>query len=132
MTTTEDVLVQTSTAAPVAACLGAPTYLFFPVHHRERTLPSAADQAARAIDICSGCPIRQQCYDGAVDRQEPWGVWGGVWFDVPPPPKPGYAMLALHDNIECHTCGTPVARGSAYRSDGTNRWCLSCALAATR
>ncbi len=27
--------------------------------------------------ICAGCPIRAACLAGALDRREPWGVWGG-------------------------------------------------------
>jgi WhiB family transcriptional regulator, redox-sensing transcriptional regulator len=26
---------------------------------------------------CRGCPIQAECLDGALDRGEPWGVWGG-------------------------------------------------------
>ena len=26
---------------------------------------------------CGGCPIQAACLDGALDRGEPWGVWGG-------------------------------------------------------
>jgi WhiB family redox-sensing transcriptional regulator len=26
---------------------------------------------------CGGCPIQQACLDGALERGEPWGVWGG-------------------------------------------------------
>lgn len=27
--------------------------------------------------LCLGCPLRTECLAGAIDRQEPWGVWGG-------------------------------------------------------
>lgn len=27
--------------------------------------------------LCAACPIRQACLDGALQRGEPWGVWGG-------------------------------------------------------
>lgn len=27
--------------------------------------------------LCGDCPIRRACLQGAVRRQEPWGVWGG-------------------------------------------------------
>ena len=40
---------------------------------------SPADvEAAKAL--CVGCPVRQACLDGALDRREPWGVWGGELF----------------------------------------------------
>ena len=27
--------------------------------------------------LCHECPVRAVCLDGALDRNEPWGVWGG-------------------------------------------------------
>jgi WhiB family transcriptional regulator, redox-sensing transcriptional regulator len=30
--------------------------------------------------LCSGCPARLACLAGALERREPWGVWGGEWF----------------------------------------------------
>lgn len=38
------------------------------------------DDIARAKGICSECPVRQPCLDGALARREPWGVWGGQLF----------------------------------------------------
>ena len=32
-------------------------------------------EAAKAL--CLDCPIRDACLAGALDRREPWGVWGG-------------------------------------------------------
>lgn len=32
---------------------------------------------ARAKAICGKCPLATTCLEGAIDRQEPWGVWGG-------------------------------------------------------
>lgn len=32
-------------------------------------------EAAKAL--CLDCPIREACLAGALDRREPWGVWGG-------------------------------------------------------
>lgn len=29
---------------------------------------------------CQPCPVRRFCLDGAVERQEPHGVWGGEIF----------------------------------------------------
>jgi len=31
----------------------------------------------RAKALCAECPIRQECLAAALDRGEPWGVWGG-------------------------------------------------------
>ena len=33
-----------------------------------------------AKTLCGGCPARTECLAGALDRQEPWGVWGGELF----------------------------------------------------
>ena len=30
--------------------------------------------------LCGGCPVREQCLTGALERREPWGVWGGELF----------------------------------------------------
>jgi WhiB family redox-sensing transcriptional regulator len=30
-----------------------------------------------AKELCQGCRIRVACLEGALDRREPWGVWGG-------------------------------------------------------
>jgi WhiB family redox-sensing transcriptional regulator len=27
--------------------------------------------------LCAQCPIRRQCLSAALQRAEPWGVWGG-------------------------------------------------------
>ncbi|CAN5823411.1 hypothetical protein BH23ACT1_BH23ACT1_03820 [soil metagenome] len=35
---------------------------------------------ARAKHLCSTCPVRRPCLQGAVERQEPCGVWGGELF----------------------------------------------------
>ena len=33
-----------------------------------------------AKTLCAGCPARAACLAGAIDREEPWGVWGGALF----------------------------------------------------
>ncbi|KLO29281.1 whib transcriptional regulator [Mycolicibacter heraklionensis] len=35
----------------------------------------------RAKARCAACPIRQQCLSAALQRAEPWGVWGGEILD---------------------------------------------------
>lgn len=59
-----------------------------PTRAREGSLPcrvedpelwfaeSPADvETAKAL--CTRCPLRAECLDGALERREPWGVWGG-------------------------------------------------------
>ncbi len=31
----------------------------------------------RAKSLCQSCPVREACLAGALERREPWGVWGG-------------------------------------------------------
>jgi WhiB family transcriptional regulator, redox-sensing transcriptional regulator len=35
-------------------------------------------ESAKAL--CRGCPAQLACLAGAIERQEPWGVWGGELF----------------------------------------------------
>ena len=57
-----------------------------------RTLPCRAQdpdlwfaespvQLEHAKTLCAGCPVRSACLAGALERAEPWGVWGGEIFD---------------------------------------------------
>ena len=43
--------------------------------------------------ICRTCPIQRSCFEGAIERSEPWGVWGGQLFHrgqaVPRKPRRG-------------------------------------------
>jgi WhiB family transcriptional regulator, redox-sensing transcriptional regulator len=38
------------------------------------------DDIARAKAICAGCPVREPCFENALARREPYGVWGGRLF----------------------------------------------------
>lgn len=56
---------------PVARCAdgnGTLTPLFFSDHVLD---------IARAKAICAKCALREQCLSDALEREEPWGVWGG-------------------------------------------------------
>lgn len=35
----------------------------------------------RAKTLCTSCPVRRQCLAAALERAEPWGVWGGEIID---------------------------------------------------
>ncbi len=35
----------------------------------------------RAKAFCDHCPARRACLTGALERREPWGVWGGEIFE---------------------------------------------------
>jgi WhiB family redox-sensing transcriptional regulator len=67
----EQVAAESLSPAPVARCAdghGTMTGLFFSDH--------IAD-IARAKAMCQLCPLRASCLEGAIEREEPWGVWGG-------------------------------------------------------
>ena len=34
-------------------------------------------EVERAKALCIGCPLQTECLEGALERREPWGVWGG-------------------------------------------------------
>jgi WhiB family transcriptional regulator, redox-sensing transcriptional regulator len=34
-----------------------------------------------AKSFCQDCPVRAACLAGALERREPWGVWGGEIFE---------------------------------------------------
>ena len=40
--------------------------------------PAELEQAKA---FCGACPARLVCLAGALERQEPWGVWGGEIFE---------------------------------------------------
>ena len=56
-----------------AACsrLGVPLEVFF---------SEDLGDIAQAKRICAGCPALASCLEGAIQRREPWGVWGGQLF----------------------------------------------------
>lgn len=53
-------------------------------------VPTEIDHARR---LCVGCPLQRQCLNGALERQETCGVWGGELFlgglPVPSPKRNG-------------------------------------------
>lgn len=63
--------IETGSPLSPAACAdgtGRLTHLFFS--------DELAD-IARAKTICSTCPVMADCLEGALERREQWGVWGG-------------------------------------------------------
>lgn len=39
-----------------------------------------APDLTRAKALCADCPLKRECLAGALQRSEPWGVWGGEIF----------------------------------------------------
>lgn len=54
-----------------------------PCHAADPDLWFAEDPAKleRAKELCVSCPIRGDCLTAALERAEPWGVWGGEILD---------------------------------------------------
>ena len=54
-----------------------------PCHTADPELYFSEDeiQVQEAKALCGGCPVRAQCLEGALSRQEPAGVWGGELFE---------------------------------------------------
>lgn len=40
-----------------------------------------SEEIAYAKSLCGGCPVKRECLQGALSRQEPCGVWGGELFE---------------------------------------------------
>lgn len=52
-----------------ASCREADADLFF---------EGSVEATAEARRICSGCPVRQECLEWALDTRVPYGIWGGL------------------------------------------------------
>jgi len=61
----------------------APTRRALPcrVEDPELWFAESPTQLERAKSFCTDCPVRAACLAGALDRGEPWGVWGGEIFE---------------------------------------------------
>lgn len=59
------------TAGPVLPCRTGDADLWF---------AESPAELERAKALCGGCPARAACLAGALEREEPWGVWGGEIF----------------------------------------------------
>ena len=49
-------------------------------HDAEIWFAQTPDDVEFAKALCGTCPARDVCLSGALDRREPWGVWGGQLF----------------------------------------------------
>jgi WhiB family redox-sensing transcriptional regulator len=46
-------------------------------HDAELWFAESPADVEQAKALCAGCPVREACLAGALERREPWGVWGG-------------------------------------------------------
>lgn len=59
-----------------AACKNLPTLLFFPP---EGERPAERDvREAKAKAVCDTCPVRMRCLEEALQRNDKYGIWGGL------------------------------------------------------
>ena len=74
-----DPLMLTDFDEAVKAAKAADAITELPCHSVDPDLwfaESPADvEAAKAL--CAPCPLKTACLAGALERREPWGVWGG-------------------------------------------------------
>lgn len=54
-----------------AACARRPDVDFFPS-------PDDAEGIARAVAVCAGCPVADECLSFAIETNQPDGIWGGT------------------------------------------------------
>lgn len=62
---TVTVIDRTSTATPCQ------------IEDPELWFAESPEDVEHAKRMCLSCPLRSQCLTGALERREPWGVWGG-------------------------------------------------------
>lgn len=59
-----------------ASCRGLDTATFY--HPENERGPSRARRERQAKQICSNCPVVDNCLRWALTAREPYGVWGGL------------------------------------------------------
>lgn len=55
------------------------------------------DRADAAKRICGGCSVAAACLASALERDEPWGVWGGQSTEE----RQAMQMLAFLEPVAC-------------------------------
>jgi WhiB family redox-sensing transcriptional regulator len=66
------------TVATLFNIAGVPSGLDLPcTEDPELFFAEAPGDVEQAKALCQGCRVRVACLEGALERREPWGVWGG-------------------------------------------------------
>ena len=86
--------------------------LSVPCHEEEPDLWFAESpvELERAKALCADCPIRRECLDSALERQEPWGVGAG---------RSSNAAPSWHANARAAGRGSTL--GTRRQPDGAGR-----------
>ena len=50
------------------------------VYDPELFFAESPQDVEEAKALCRSCPVQAACLAGALQRREPWGVWGGELF----------------------------------------------------
>ncbi len=71
------------TSAPMLICRGDEMGEVLPCRREDPELwfAEAPADLELAKSYCVGCPLRVACLAGALERREPWGVWGAELVD---------------------------------------------------
>lgn len=72
-----------TTTAPFANVLIAEVDTQLPCRQYDPDLWFADTPAGLEVakSLCQACPLKVECLAGALERAEPWGVWGGEIFE---------------------------------------------------
>lgn len=67
----------------VTGAYGSDVAFALPCHNSNPDLffSENAQEIHSAKSLCGQCPVRSQCLDAAISREEPCGVWGGELFE---------------------------------------------------
>lgn len=84
-------------------CNGLDTALFF---------PERGESTDQARAVCATCPVQTECLQGALDRNERFGIWGGT---------SAHERIHLRRPIQVRTisCGTTAGYDKHRRDDTT-------------
>ena len=67
-----------TSVATLFDAVGVPSGLDLPcTEDAELFFAEAPEDVEAAKALCQGCRARTSCLEGALERREPWGVWGG-------------------------------------------------------
>ncbi|WP_246074461.1 WhiB family transcriptional regulator [Nonomuraea terrae] len=129
-----------------AACRGADLLLFF--GRPGERIDERQAREARATAICGRCPVQQTCLQGAFERNEGAGVWGGLGEDERRSRRRAWQRRTSYerraDTAEtepvtakwCPACTETKPAGDfpkdRRQSDGLNRYCKPCTNEANR
>jgi WhiB family redox-sensing transcriptional regulator len=76
-----DVTVEVGVDRPYASAPGVKSGLPCRTFDPDLWFSEAPAELELAKSLCAECPLRVECLAGALERAEPWGVWGGEIFE---------------------------------------------------